>query len=145
MANHRQALKRAKQSERRRQRNIAVKSRIRTRVRALHYAVDQIRQLEAGKSIHAQEVEKHLKWVSEHKAADLKRVGAAGLVDEATALLESYDSGKHADFLRKLARTDLAESTRLLGKAASKGVVHKRNASRHISRLTRLVNGVTAA
>jgi len=142
LANHRQALKRAKQAERRRQRNMAVKSRIRTRVRALRYAVDLVSQLEAGRNIHPQEVEKHLRWLSESKSADLTRTGFGELVDEAKTLLAGYDQGKHAAFLRKLARADLRESTRLIGKAASKGVLHKRTAARRISRLSKLVNTI---
>ena len=142
MANHRQALKRAKQAEKRRQRNMAVKSRIRTRVRALRYAVDLVGQLQTGRNIHPQEVEKHLRWLSEGKSDDLKRLGYTDLVDEAKTLLASYDADKHAAVLRKLARADLKESARLIGKAASKGVVHRRTASRRVSRLTRLVNAV---
>lgn len=142
MANHRQAEKRARQSERRRLRNMAVKSRIRTRVRALRYAIDLVNQLESGRNIHPQEVEKHLRWLSEGKASDLTRLGYGELVEEAKALLGGYDATRHAAFLRRLARADLKESARLLGKAASKGVLHKRTASRRISRLSLLVNTV---
>ena len=142
MANHPQALKRAKQSERARVRNMAVKSRIRTRVRALRYAVDSIETLRSGKSIHPQEVEKHLRWVTTNKVADLKRIGFAGATKEAAALLKSYDAGKHETFLQGLAQADLKESVQLIDKAASKGVYHRRTASRKISRLTTMVNGV---
>jgi len=121
---------------------MAVKSRIRTRVRALRYAVDLVNQLEAGRNIHPQEVEKHLRWLTEGKAADLQRIGYADLVDEAKSLIGGYDAARHATFLRRLARADLKESARLIGKAASKGVLHKRTASRRISRLSLLVNRV---
>jgi len=42
------------------------------------------------------------------------------------------------------ATTALAQATRLLFKAASKGVLHKRSAARHVSRLTTAVNAVSA-
>ena len=40
------------------------------------------------------------------------------------------------------ARTELKEAARILAKAAGKGIVHRNNASRRISRLARLVNSV---
>ena len=144
MANHPQALKRARQSEKRRQRNMAVKSRIRTRVRALRYSVDQLNQLRAGRHIHPQEVEKHLRWLTEGKASDLKAGGGENLLKDATALLSKYDSEKHTALLTALAHHDLSESTRLLAKAASKGVYHKKTAGRRISRLTKMVNAIDA-
>jgi len=145
VANHKQAAKRARQSELRRQRNMAVRSKLRTRVRALRYAVEQIHTLAAGKAIHPQEVDKHLRWITEGKAADLTKLGYGDLVEAAKGLLKKYDPTAHSGLLRRLARADLKESVRLLGKAASKGVLHKATASRRISRLNRLVNAVDAA
>lgn len=144
VANHKQAAKRARQDERRRQRNMAVKSRIRTRVRALRYAVDQLKTLEAGRTIHPQDVEKHLRGLTEGKSADLTRLGFGEVTDDATKLLSKYDAEGHAALLKKLAKADLKESTRLLSKAASKGVLHKRTVSRRISRLTKMVDGIEA-
>ena len=140
MANHKQAAKRARQSERRRQRNVAVKSRIRTRVRAIRYALGQVEQLQAGRTIHPQEVEKHLRWLSEGKATDLEGLGFKELGDEAKALIKKYDAAKHQAFLIRLAEADLKESTKLYYKAASKGVMHKRTAARRVSRLARMVH-----
>ena len=145
MANHKQAAKRARQAERRRQRNMAVKSRIRTRVRALRYAVDQLKTLEAGRNIHPQDVEKHLRGLTEGKSQDLDRLGFKDITDDAKKLLGKYDADGHAALLKKLAKADLKESTRLLSKAASKGVLHKRTVSRRISRLTKMVDGLEAA
>ena len=144
MANHPQALKRARQSEKRRQRNMHYKTQLRTRVKYVRYAVGQIETLAAGKTIHAQEVEKHLKGIVEGKAADYKGAGFEGLIKSATALLKKYDKKKHAAFLKTLAQADLKISARLLSRAGSKGVLHKRTAGRRISRLTKLVNRVSA-
>jgi len=43
------------------------------------------------------------------------------------------------------ARSALASVTTALDKAATKGVIHRNNASRHISRLTRRVRSLQAA
>lgn len=145
MANHKQAAKRARQSEVRRQRNVAVKSRISTRVRALRATIDKIRLLEAGRSIHPQDVEKHLRWLSEGKSKDLAQLGFEGIAEGATKLLAKYDAKGHAQLLRDLAQADLKESTRLLSKAGSKGVMHHRTVGRRISRLTKLVDSVRAS
>jgi small subunit ribosomal protein S20 len=40
------------------------------------------------------------------------------------------------------AQTELPKAVRALGKASSKGIIHKNNASRKISRLTRRVNAL---
>lgn len=87
MANHASAIKRHKQSEKRRQRNASVKSGLRTAVKKVKEAV------------------------------------AAGKADEAKASLKS-------------AVTEL-------DKAASKGVLHRNNAARRVSRLSKLVNEKT--
>ena len=86
MANHPSALKRARQSEKRRLRNRSVSSAIKTAV---------------------------------------KKVSAAVAVNE----LEQV-------------KTTLKEATAALDKAASKGVIPKRRASRKISRLTKKANAV---
>ena len=145
MANHKQAAKRARQSEARRVRNIAVRSRLRTRVRALRFAVEQIQTLEAGRTIHPQDVEKHLRWLTSGLAPDLARVGFAEISAEASKLLTKYDAAGHASLLKKLAHADLKESTRLLGKAGAKGVLPKRTVGRRISRLTKMVNSIEAS
>ncbi|MBW7956263.1 MAG: 30S ribosomal protein S20 [Deltaproteobacteria bacterium] len=84
MANHASAIKRHKQSEKRKQRNASVKSSLRTAVKKVKEAV------------------------------------SAGKADEAKANLKS-------------AITEL-------DKAASKGVLHRNNAARRVSRLSKLVN-----
>jgi small subunit ribosomal protein S20 len=43
------------------------------------------------------------------------------------------------------ARNELAAAAKVLQKAASKGVIHRNNASRRISRLARLVGGTAGA
>ncbi len=43
-----------------------------------------------------------------------------------------------------VAQTELSQAIRALGKATSKGIVHKNYAARKISRLTRKVNALTA-
>lgn len=144
MANHPQALKRSRQSEKRRQQNAHVKSTIRSSVKAVRYAVDQLQQVEAGRHIHPQEIEKHLKSVSVGKRNDYEKNGFKDVFKKAEALLKKYDAKKHATFLRQLAQADLHASRRLIGKAASKGVFPARTASRKISRLDRLVNTVSA-
>ncbi|MBW1645050.1 MAG: 30S ribosomal protein S20 [Deltaproteobacteria bacterium] len=83
MANHKSALKRIRQNEKRRLRNRQITSRMKT-------AIKQYRQ-------------------------------AAAAGGEPAALQEM-----------------LARVTRIIDKAATKGVLHRRNASRKISRLTRL-------
>lgn len=89
MANHPSALKRARQSEKRRLRNRSVSSAIKTAV---------------------------------------KKVTAAVAVNE----LEQV-------------KTTLKEATAALDKAASKGVIPKRRASRKISRLTKKANAIAAS
>ena len=83
MANHASALKRHRQSEKRRRRNQAIRSRLRHLVRAVREAL--------------------------------------GARDASTAA------------------SRLLDATRALNKAATKGVVHRRNASRRIARLTHAV------
>lgn len=88
MANHASAIKRHKQSLKRRQRNLAVKTRVRHLIRAVRAAVDS----------------------------------------------NNPDA----------ARTTLADATRALAKAASKGVYHPNAASRRIARLSRAVHRLSA-
>ena len=83
MTNHASALKRHRQSEKRRRRNQAIRSRLRHLVRAVREAL--------------------------------------GARDASTAA------------------SRLLDATRALDKAATKGVVHRRNASRRIARLTHAV------
>ncbi len=89
MANHKSAAKRAKQNEKKRLRNRAVKTRMRNSVRDVLKAVETATPEEAQKL--------------------------------------------------------LATAVSTIGKAKSKGVVHKNNASRKISRLTLHVQKVAAA
>lgn len=88
MATHRSAVKRHKQSERKRLRNSSVKSSIKT-------AVKKVR--------------------------------------------ESVEEGKEGE-----ARALLAKTSRALDRAVSKGVLHRRTASRKISRLTTAVNSIAS-
>jgi small subunit ribosomal protein S20 len=55
-------------------------------------------------------------------------------------LLRAIDSGDV-----EVSKTELSEATRALGKAASKGVIHRNQASRKISRLTRRVNALSTS
>lgn len=89
MANHKSAIKRAKQSEARKLRNRSRKTRMRNVVKAVEEAI----------------------------------------------------ASKSAD----LAVERLKEAISIIDKTASKGVIHKNNAARQISRLTRRVNAVPAA
>ncbi len=86
MATHKSALKRQKQNEKRRLRNVHVRSTLKGLVKKVRSAVD----------------------------------------------------GKDID----KARTALAEAIPAIDKAKSKGVIHKRTASRKISRLTKQVNSL---
>ena len=87
MANHKSALKRHRQSEKRRIRNHAIKSRVRNLVRAVREAV------------------------------------------------ESSDPKVAADTLRV--------ASRALDKAVTKGVLHRNNAARRISRLTLAIGKIS--
>ncbi len=86
MANHKSALKRHRQSLKRRARNVAVKSSLKTTIKKVREAITQ---KEAAK---AQEL--------------------------------------------------LVQTTKALDKAASKGVIHKKNAARRISRIAHSVNAI---
>ncbi len=88
MANHKSAVKRDRQSKARRERNVAAKSAIKTKVKSVVSAVDD-----------------------KNKDNSLKA---------------------------------LKETVPALAKAAAKGLIHKKNASRKISRLTRKVNAIQA-
>jgi small subunit ribosomal protein S20 len=85
---HASAQKRARQNEQRRQRNVSLRSALRTAVKKVVVAV------------HEHNVE--------------------------------------------TAQAELPKAIRALGKATSKGIIHKNNASRKISRLTRHVNALVA-
>ena len=87
MANHKSALKRAGQNERRRLRNKAVQTRVKNVIKNVHLAVAQ---------------------------------GAENAVDQLDAAKSAID------------------------KASKKGVLHKKTASRKVSRLNRLVNAQQA-
>ena len=88
MANHKSALKRMRQNERRRLRNRHVKSTMNTYIKSF---------------------------------------------------LESIESGDG-----NTAKERLKDTISYIDKAATKGVIHKKNASRKISRLTRKYNALTA-
>ena len=88
MANHKSAVKRDRQSKGRRERNVAAKSIVKTKVKSVLVAV-------GGKN-------------KENSVQALK------------------------------------ETVPALSKAASKGLIHKKNASRKISRLTKKVNALQA-
>ncbi len=88
MANHKSALKRHRQSEKRRIRNSAIRSTVRGAIKKTRQAISGLKAEEAAAS--------------------------------------------------------LATATRLLDKAVSKGVLHRNNAARKISRLTRQVNALTS-
>jgi len=89
LANHRSALKRMVQSEKRRARNRHVKSTVKTTIKS------------------------YLKTIEEKNP--------------------------------ETAKETLQHTIRTINKAASKGVIHKRNASRKISRLTRKYNALSAS
>lgn len=88
MANHKSAVKRNRQAQKRRARNLSVRSAVKTAMK------------------------------------------------KAREALASKDSGKIEEAVRSAART--------LDKAASKGVLHKKNASRRIARLHHAVSGAKA-
>ena len=90
MANHKSAVKRAKQNKIRRVRNMTYKTRVK-------HAVKEVRTAAASKSPQEQLGESFIKAVS------------------------------------------------IIQKSASKGVIHKRKASRQVSRLARLVNQQTSS
>jgi small subunit ribosomal protein S20 len=87
LANHKSALKRVKQSEKRRLRNKAVKTRVKGVIKDIRQAV------EAGNAEEAQKA--------------------------------------------------LSIAVPVIDKAASKGVIHKNNAARKVSRLSKHVNGIS--
>lgn len=88
MANHKSAEKRNRQAQVRRQRNRAIRSKMKTAIKNLNAAID---------------------------------------------------SGNAED-----AKTALAAAVPVIAKTASKGTIHKKNASRKISRLTKRVNQLEA-
>ncbi len=88
MANHKSADKRNRQSQVRRQRNRAIRSKMKTAIRNLNEAIE------------------------------------SGNADEA--------------------KSALATAVPVIAKTASKGTIHKKNASRKISRLTKKVNQLEA-
>jgi len=87
LANHKSALKRHRQSEKRRERNAAVRSTMRSAIKKTRIAITETK------------------------------------TDEAAA--------------------SLSVATRLLDKAVSKGIIHKNNAARKISRLTKQANALS--
>jgi small subunit ribosomal protein S20 len=87
LANHKSALKRARQNENRRMRNKTIKTRIKTTAKSVQLAIDN------------------------------------GSMETATQTLDDAKS--------------------VIDRAAKKGVIHKKTASRKISRLTKRVNAIT--
>ena len=87
MATHKSAEKRSRQTEKRQERNVAIKSKVRTNIKSVLSAVE-------GKD----------------------QTGAA---------------------------SSLGKAIPEIAKAAAKGILHKRNASRKISRLTKKVNALS--
>lgn len=65
------------------------------------------------------------------------RTGVKGALKKAREAISNKDSAKTGDALKDAIRT--------LSKAASKGVLHKRNASRRIARLTKAAKTAQAA
>jgi small subunit ribosomal protein S20 len=65
------------------------------------------------------------------------RTGVKVSLKKAREAIANKDSAKTGDALKDAIRT--------LSKAASKGVLHKRNASRRIARLTKAAKGAQAA
>lgn len=65
------------------------------------------------------------------------RTGVKGALKKAREAISNKDSAKTGDALKDAIRT--------LSKAASKGVLHKRNASRRIARLTKAAKASQAA
>lgn len=150
MANHKQAKKRAIQSERRRLRNMHVKTTVRSLIKRVRYSVDTINLIDAGRQVHPQEVEKHLRSIIERRTPVYTRFGNEAVLTGAQTLLDTgrkggkhFDRDMHRSFLESLARVDLHLAARMLDRAASKGVLHQRNAARRVSRLNLLVNGVS--
>jgi len=86
LANHKSALKRQRQSEKKRVRNVAIRSTLRSAVKKTRLAITDNKSEEAG--------------------------------------------------------TSLSVATRLLDKAVSQGIIHKNNAARKISRLTKQANSL---
>ena len=146
MANHKQAKKRARQSERRRQRNMNVKSTVRTLIKQVRYSAETIRHLDSGRQVHPQEAEKQIRSALDNREEHYRTTGHETMLVQARNLLENgrvdkaFNREMHRSFLVSLARADMHIACRALDKAASKGVFHRRNASRRISRLQRLVN-----
>ena len=149
-------LKRARQTEKRRQRNASVRSLVRTNVKNVRYAVQSYATLGQKKSLHQQEVDKHLRSIEakgpvyRHLASQLRKrkrgEANAALMEKVLELTgqlqKSYSVEKHKEFLRTLARADLLRATIALSKAGSKGIYHKNTVSRQISRLNGLVNSL---
>jgi len=57
-------------------------------------------------------------------------------IKQVTSAIDAKDAAK--------ARESLAKAVPVIAKAGAKGVIHKRNAARTVSRLTRAVNTVTS-
>ena len=71
------------------------------------------------------------------RASDIYNAVRSSLRTSIRKLLRAIDSGDV-----EASKTELSQATRALGKAASKGVIHRNQASRKISRLTRRVNAL---
>jgi small subunit ribosomal protein S20 len=89
--------------------------------------------------------------VANHKSAEKRNRQA-----QAARLRNKMNRTKMKSIIRKLdeavdagtadvAKDVLVEATSVIARTASKGTIHKRNASRKISRLTKRVNKMTTA
>jgi len=89
--------------------------------------------------------------VANHKSAEKRNRQA-----QAARLRNKMNKTKMKSIIRKLdeavvagtadvAKDVLIEATSVIARTASKGTIHKRNASRKISRLTKRVNKMTSA
>jgi small subunit ribosomal protein S20 len=85
----------------------------------------------------------HRSAIKRHKQSEKKRLGNSSVKSSIKTAVkkvrESIKEEKEED-----ARLFLARTVSLLDRAVSKGVLHRRNASRRISRLTSAVNSITS-
>jgi small subunit ribosomal protein S20 len=83
----------------------------------------------------------HRSAIKRHKQSELRRVRNSSVKSSIkTAVKKVRANVKEGDV--KEAKASLAKTSSLLDRAVTKGVLHRRNASRRISRLTTAVNSI---
>ncbi|MFT5442586.1 MAG: small subunit ribosomal protein S20 [Myxococcota bacterium] len=93
--------------------------------------------METALATHKSAIKRHRQSLKRRDRNRHIRVGMGTLVKRFRAAIDAKDAG--------LATTSFAAAERSIRRAATKGIIPKQRASRHISRLAKALNGVASS